>query len=299
MLSILIPVYNSDPGTLVNDLRRLGQKSGFPFEIIIGNDGSDKMDKQFFDAYIALPEIRVVHNLTNTGRSSIRNLLAKEARYPFFLFVDSDARVVCSDYLMNFFSFCRKGKFAVCGGVSYLDNPPEQHQKRLRWLYGTKREMKKANVRMKSPYQSFSVFNVFLSAEVFKTVQFNEQLYEYGHEDTLFGLELERNKIEVIHIDNPLCHEGLDDADLFLKKTREGVRNLIRLQEESPFMDFETNRLMSLYRLLKAFKIVLIIKLFIKQTFRLAENNLLGMNPRLFLYDVYKLLYMISLRTTE
>ena len=299
MLSILIPVYNSDPGELVMDLRRMGQKSGFPFEIIIGNDGSDKIEKHFFDTYSALPEIRVFHNRTNTGRSRIRNLLAGEARYPFLLFVDSDARVVHPYYLMNFLAFCRKGQFAVCGGIAYFEKPPEQHQKRLRWLYGTKREMKKANLRMKRPYQSFSVFNLFVSAEVFKTVQFSDELYDYGHEDTLFGLELERTKIDVIHIENPLYHEGLDNADLFLKKTREGVRNLISLQAENPTMGFESIRLIRFYRLIKKYKIVFFLQLFLKQTIRFVEGNLLGKNPRLCLYDLYKLLCLISLKPQE
>ena len=37
------------------------------------------------------------------------------------------------------------------------------------------------------------------------------------------------NKIEFLHIENPLIHKGLDDNETFIRKTEEGTRNLYLL----------------------------------------------------------------------
>ncbi|RZK47173.1 MAG: hypothetical protein EOO59_18185 [Hymenobacter sp.] len=57
----------------------------------------------------------------------------------------------------------------------------------------------------------------------------DERLSGYGHEDTRLGLELARAGIGVRHLDNPVLHEGLEPATVFLTKSRQAVRNLAQV----------------------------------------------------------------------
>ena len=47
----------------------------------------------------------------------------------------------------------------------------------------------------------------------------------YGHEDTLFAMELKRHGFAVTHIDNPLEHIGIEPVEEFLRKSANGVTN--------------------------------------------------------------------------
>lgn len=81
MLSILIPVYNFDVTTLVQELCKQGRECGKAFEILCFDDGSRKeildvnkrIGKYEHVSYQLLPY--------NHGRSKIRNKLASKALY--------------------------------------------------------------------------------------------------------------------------------------------------------------------------------------------------------------------------
>ena len=59
---------------------------------------------------------------------------------------------------------------------------------------------------------------------------FDERLAGYGHEDTLFGYQLGRAGIPVLHIDNPVLHGQLETNARYLQKSREAIRNLVRIR---------------------------------------------------------------------
>ena len=67
-----------------------------------------------------------------------------------------------------------------------------------------------------------------------RIINFSESLNKYGHEDTLYGAELELNNFTVIHINNPVIHLGIDEASIFLEKTKLALINLISLQKTHP-----------------------------------------------------------------
>jgi len=70
-------------------------------------------------------------------------------------------------------------------------------------------ENKKSAVeRNKHPHRGFSTFNVLFEKSVFSKIRFNEELKQYGHEDTLLGFQLKKAGIDILHIDNGLMHEG-------------------------------------------------------------------------------------------
>ena len=67
---------------------------------------------------------------------------------------------------------------------------------------------------------------------VFQKIKFDAAINGYGHEDTLYGWSLKKEKVEVLHIDNRLTHLGLDDPNTFLEKRRMAIRNLVSLIQQ-------------------------------------------------------------------
>jgi hypothetical protein len=117
----------------------------------------------------------------------------------------------------------------ICGGTIYSDTPPGDPDKLLRWKYGKWREQIKASERNKNPHARFSTFNVLIDKSVFSKIRFNEELKQYGHEDTLLGYQLKKAGIGILHIDNGLIHEGIESNLDFLNKTKLGIENLSML----------------------------------------------------------------------
>ena len=91
----------------------------------------------------------------------------------------------------------------------------------LHWLHGLKREQSFAKDRNIQPNRSFKTNNFFIEKKVFNKVRFNENIQGYGHEDTLFGYELDKQNFTIFHIDNPVVHLGLESSEEFLRKTIE------------------------------------------------------------------------------
>ena len=194
MVSILISVYNQDPTLFVQDLLSQLEGSDYQYEILIGNDCSDSKFVPLLSKLEELPGVSCFHAKENIGRSRIRNTIAGLARYPYLLFIDGDASVQSDNFIKEYLNEAGKGK-VLCGGTAYLSEPPEKKEELLRWKYGVSREALAAKQRALKPYSSFSSFNFLIPAEEFDKIRFNEKIRRYGHEDTLFGIELENRSI--------------------------------------------------------------------------------------------------------
>jgi len=300
MLSILIPNYNQNVTKLVQQLNEQLKINGFVAEIIVGDDGSDRPVYEINRHIGQLEDVRLIRMENQVGRAIIRNILAKEAQYNYLLFIDSDALVDSLDYLKNYQIFL--GDFeVVAGGVMYQDFAPENPKQLLRWKYGRKKEEKSAEKRKTDPYSSFSTFNFLISKKTFQSVQFDENIKEYGHEDTLFGYELLKRSIPIVHIDNPLLHTGLDENDVFLEKTRISLKNLNNIFVEMNFSKTFRNQvsLLRTYYFIKKFKLLVIAKLKFKLFRSFLENNLTGKSPSVWLFQLYKLGYYCSIADND
>jgi glycosyltransferase involved in cell wall biosynthesis len=229
MISILIPVCDYDIVALVFNMKSALEKVPEYSEILIGDDGSTS---EFRKKYQALEGggARVIVSEKNIGRAAIRNKLALEAKGDFLLFIDADTNLpgTAETYLLNWLPYLNTAR-VICGGTLYGGGKPSDPDKMLRWSYGKKREQRKASDRNKNPYSSFSTFNFIIEKSIFSKIRFNEELVQYGHEDTLLGYQLKKANIDILHIDNGLVHEGLETNREFLNKTRLGIENLSKL----------------------------------------------------------------------
>jgi len=293
MISILISVYNTDPSQLVRDLASQLERSDLPGEIIVGNDYSESTFMPLFQKLEEIKLVRVFHSPQNLGRSKIRNKLSELASFENLLFIDGDAEVKSSNFIRKYVDIIGTGE-VICGGTAYCERSEVKENEILRWKYGVKREVVSAEKRNINPYNSFSSFNFLISASVFKRLKFNEEILKYGHEDTIFGLDLMINNVSLIHIDNQLIHNGLDSSYVFLEKTREGIVNLIDLLESHPDSGLlvKNIRLINRYNRNRKIGIRFILRTINALAWKSIIKNLHSTRPSIYLLDVYKLILL-------
>jgi len=297
MISICIPVYNYDVRELVNDLHFQADNIAIEYEILLIDDRSDDSYRKINRNVEKLSNVKYRELDNNIGRSAIRNMLSKEAKFRYLIFMDCDAKICRQDYLRKYSAFCTES--VVCfGGVAYLPEKPEEKYY-LRWLYGNQREDIALNIRKKHPNTSFTTFNFLIDKNIFTKISFDEKLKNYGHEDTLFALKLMENNISILHIDNPLIHMGLETADVFIRKTELSVKNLYLLQKnDTNSSGYLTShiKLMKTENILSKFGLSGISGLIFKKFKTMLLKNLLGNSPSLFILDLYKLGYLSVLK---
>ena len=301
MLSILIPSFNVDVTTLVGHLLDQGRALSIPFEVVIMDDASTDMEVRKHNELLSKEdEVKFVQQTVNQGRSKIRNLLVACAAYDNLLLMDCDAGVASDQYLANYMTWLNEhpelpARYVISGGVCYrAEKPPKDRL--LRWKYGVKREVRSAEIRNRQPYRSFTPFNILTTKETFVDNGFDESLTTYGYEDTLWGYQLQQKQIPLIHIDNPLYHDGLDTNEEFLRKTRQAVENLYRLMQENRLPDeFKCDsRLLCAYDNFQR-KGSLPICSFYYRVLHQALEKSLKLTPSLRLLDSYKLFYLAYL----
>ncbi|MBK6904378.1 MAG: glycosyltransferase family 2 protein [Saprospirales bacterium] len=284
MLSILIPVYRFDVRPLVRALFEQASRLREGWEIICMDDGSPEAWQE------KNREIRDIGDRVhyselskNVGRAKIRNLLAQEARYPWLLFMDCDGMPAGPGFLRDYLAACQPGRVVV-GARTYASAPPADTERFFHWYYGKKREERPAAERNLHPYDAFCTFHFLCPREVFMAILLDESLRKYGHEDTLFGFELRKRGIVILHIDNAMVHLDVETTDVFLQKTRQGIENLATLGRKNPALG---SRLLRTYWKIRPFSKVFVwgFRLFKKG----MERHFHGKRPNLLLFDLYKL----------
>jgi glycosyltransferase involved in cell wall biosynthesis len=224
LLSICIPIYNTDIRPLADELNRQIQAFTSEVELLFLDDASDVFFKEKnrsvgkFSDYQELPE--------NIGRSKIRNAFIPFVKGKYMLFIDGDSQIIHADFIEKYVVKLRSSAAQVLIGASvYADNMPSRDQ-RLRWTYSRTRESLTYAARMQNPNHGFKSNNFIIEKELFKNHPFDERLTTYGHEDTLFGYQLRKAGVQMDHMDNPVLNSNLDDNATFLKKTKEALCNL-------------------------------------------------------------------------
>jgi GT2 family glycosyltransferase len=295
MLSICIPVYNYDISRLVKELHRQAVQTERPFEILTADDASDETFRTK-NRQINLPNMRYIQLNENIGRSKIRNRLADEAKYPNLLFMDCDSAILSPLYIANYITFL-DWQTVCCGGRIYENVKPDDSTL-LRWKYGVERESMPASKRSKNPNVGFCSNNFLIPKDLFQQVKFDETITGYGHEDTLFGLELLARGIIIRHINNPLIHLGLESASAFLEKTENGIANLykieILLRRKYPQF-ISHSRLMRSKLALQKFCLTGFAAMIFNLLRQPMKQHLLGKHPSLSVFDLYRLGMLCSI----
>jgi glycosyltransferase involved in cell wall biosynthesis len=290
-ISLLVPVCDYDIVAIVYSMKSCIGKIPEFIEILIGDDGSTPENKVKYKS-LEGDGVRLISYEKNIGRSAIRNRLALEAKGDYLLFIDADVMIrgTAEAYIQKWLNSAGSDR-VISGGILYHESPPGDPDKILRWKNGRKREQKKATYRNKHPYSSFSTFNVLIDRTIFGILRFNEEIKQYGHEDSLFSYQLHKAGIEVAHIDNGLLHEGIESNRDFINKTKLSIENLSKLYDcvtdKKTFAS--TVKMVRDYRWLSIFRLTLVLAgLFIRFRERM-ELRIDSANPPLWLFDAYKI----------
>ena len=131
-----------------------------------------------------------------------------------------------------------------------------------------------------------------MEKEVLLRFPYDEDFKDYGHEDSVMGFVLKQHGISVLHIDNPLIHNGLDPNDVFLAKSLKAVEKYVT---NTAFQSDELVEQIKLFRIFKRIDRWRLSKC-VALTFSLMKNrmehNLFSETPSLFIFDFYRLGYL-------
>lgn len=290
MISVCVPVYNFDINPLVDSLLEEIQVYNLSCEIVLIDDCSQEKFKQINKA--ASNKVKYIQLTENIGRSKIRNLFLKYASNDYLLFLDCDSLIISNEFLRSYIAQLEDGVNVVCGGRVYPENRPERSML-LRWKYGVKKESKTAVKRRENPNKSFMTNNFLIKKSVFLQVRFDEQLTEYGHEDTLFGLELKKAGHTIVHIENPILNGDIETNELFLEKSEKALENLVLLSKTSLHADALTDEV-SILTVAKKLKYVSSLITLHHHLFGGIMKALLKTGlASVMCFDIYKLGYLL------
>ena len=292
MLSILIPVYNTSVTKLVSRILGMVELVDIDYEIRIADDastdenlkaGNEKLTKYqncYYDTFTI-----------NKGRTATRQFLAEHSQYEHLLFFDADVMPLRENFLRIMLEHLGKAS-VVFGGVAYAEKPSDD-TKLLRYYYGKSREAKPATKRNKKPYLSLISQHLLIEKSVFLACNPAEE-NAYGL-DIYFSYLLQKQKVSVLHIDNPTLHLGLETNAQYLVKTQEGLQTMVNLEKAQKLPeDFRPLQRVALFlkktRTQKQF-----IKLIKKKESQIIKN-LCGTKPYLRLFDLYRLYFYIKLK---
>jgi hypothetical protein len=272
MLSILIPTYNYDCSSLVNELNTLCTRAGIKYEIIVGNDGSIIDLQNLEDLTQSLDNFKFLDFKENRCRSAIRNVLAKEAKYDKLLFIDSDMKIYKDDFIEN---YIKEDSPVISGGIKVIqDNNPKY------LLHKKYEENRSVNIATTS--------NLLVSKYVFAENNFIENVKKYGYEDIIFSQRVGK-KYGIKFICNTLIHNGPIPTETFIKRISEATEVLVELYKNNDYKNdiVESSKLLQTYLKIKNMKWLFL--LFFKSTTGFIVKQLHSKKPSLLLMDIYKL----------
>jgi len=297
MLSIIIPVYNYNCVDLVTALSEQGDAlvarlgiEDFDYEIIVAEDGStDTLLVEENACITANKRVKHIRRNENIGRARILNFLVSQSKFAHVLIIDCDAQVFTTDYLFVYWQ-ARHQADVVCGSIENAPYCPFGCE--LRYYYEeSARQIRTLEYRNANPNSHLSTFNIMFARHVFDKVQFDERCTEYGYEDALFGLMLAPNGISIVHIENPLIHDGMDPSSVYLSKVETALRTLHRLGEPL----HSASSLVRLVRKLNSWHLVPLVRGSFRLLRPLLRRQLFSHRPSMLCLKYYKLGYYLTL----
>ena len=290
MISILIPCYNYNAYDLVSRLEKDCLTLGIVFEIISIDDASFSTLNEVNQKINMLTNCKFFESKKNIGRVANRQLLSQKAQYKWLLYIDVDVKPLNDNFIKVYVNEIKKGFEVVFGGFNYKNIESNN----LRYLFGKSREDVQSVIRNKNPYKYIISSNFLVKKVIFDKINKNININGYGM-DYFFGALLKENLVSINHIDNEVTHYGLDDNSKFLAKTKEALENLHYLNTNK-LINKNDITILKYYRLFNFFGLKKIISKLINIYSKSIESNLKGSNPSLFVFDLYRLSYLCSLK---
>ena len=291
MISILIPCFDYNAYPLVSILEKQALMLKIDFEIICIDDGSFSSKNDLNQKINLLTNSKFIESKKNIGRINNRLLLAEKSQYEWLIFLDVDTLPNEDNFLKNYIEQLNRGNLII-GGCMY--KKPENKNFSLRYKFGKFREEIKSDIRNKNPYKYISSCNFMCKRNVLIEVLSSINTISYGN-DYVFGSLIKKMGIYINHIDNPVLIDNIDENQIFIKKTHDGLDNLIS-SYNNKIIEKHSISILKAYIILDN---LLMKNIFIKITdlFKnLLNRNLHSKDPNLFLFDLYRLNYLCKIK---
>ena len=297
MISILIPTYNYNTFTLVEELHRQAVLENIDFEIIVADDASPINENSKINSEInQISNCQFERNEINLGRGQNRNSLVQKAKYDWVLLMDCDTFPKDKNFIKTYIeSIKNKSEKAIFGGIIYYTEKPKDEEM-LRWVFGKSREEIPLSKRLSNPFHYALISNILVKKEVLLSHPFDGEIFNYGYEDIVFILGLKRENIAIGHIENPAYHLNLEKSAIFLEKFHSSLQNL-KLVLDKNIIHPEDTALTKIHVKLKRFYLAKAFAFGFKIFKNLFTKNLLSKNPSLFIFDVYRLGYFCQINS--
>lgn len=292
MLSILIPTYNYNCFSLVEELKNQADHLKIDYEIIVQDDCSRAFIEEN-SKINSLEHCCIQTNSSNLGRTRTRQILSKKARFDWILLLDSDVFPTSKKFLSNYISHINNSNSVVIGGIKYEDIEIPI-SKILRYKYGKEREEINLKKRNQKPYNYILSANILIQKTIFEKFNYTEDSNLYGL-DIYFAYQLFLNKIPILHIENEVYHRGIEDNEVFFKKSLNAVDTRKKILEHEKTIG-EVNSLLKHYLFLKKYNLVGIIRLLFRIFEPVLKNLIFSKNPSLMSLDLYRLGYLCTLK---
>lgn len=293
MISILIPTYNYNILPLVSELNRQCIAEDIPYEIMALDDASEDQEITAENSKInALPHCVFERNASNLGRTKTRALLCEKATYDRLLFLDADVMPGNAAFIKNYLSVIGEDA-TVFGGYQYENKRPEQ-DKILRYVYGKTSEEKSAAERNKNPYQYVFSGNFLIAKADFIQHNFQGSEKYYGL-DPYFAYQLLIHHKKVMHIDNAVYHLGLENNEIYFKKSLEAID--VKLELMLDLKDIhKINPITRYYLTLKKYGALPLMALLFKIFGPFLKKMVFQQQPNMWCFKLYKLGYMCAVK---
>ena len=291
MISILIPCYDYNAYPLVSNIEKQALILNINFEIICIDDGSFSSKNETNQKINSLTNAKFIESRKNLGRVKNRLLLAEKSQYDLLLFIDVDTMPVMQNFLENYLSNAANTTI-IFGGSKYSETINGNTS--LRNKYGKNREEINSNIRNKNPYKYISSMNFFGKKNIIINTLAQIETNSYGN-DYVFGSILKKDKVKILHINNPVNIEEVDSNLVFINKTQEALSNLLYNYKKNKIRNHSIS-ILKAYTFLNRFFLTNIFLSMTNLIKKRLEENLISKKPNLFLFDLYRLRYLCELK---
>lgn len=231
-LSVLTPFYRYDSSPLLARCAAAPQD----VEFVLLDDGSGDaalLARVVAAAQATGAQVRIIVREGNSGRATARNRLIAEARGDYVLFLDADMIPDRASFLLSWLSVTRCQQPDVAfGGLSLRHATRTRNNALHHNLFG-RSDCRSAEQRARSPAQTVATANLLVRRNFLNAYPFDAGFTGWGFEDTEWALRAAR-ATQILHVDNPATHAGLDSAETLLRKSAEAGRNFARLAAKHP-----------------------------------------------------------------
>lgn len=231
-LSVLTPFYRYDPSAML--ARFANAPAGVEFVLL--DDGSASatlIANVVAAAEVTGAPVRIIVSGVNLGRAAGRNRLIAEARGEHVLFLDADMLPDAPDFLSIWLGVIHTQEPRVAFGGLSLAHATRTGETALHHALFGRSDCHSARIRARRPAQSTASANLLVERAFLLQHPFDDGFTGWGFEDVDWALNAAR-VTEILHVDNPATHAGLDDVDTLMRKSAEAGANFARLATKHP-----------------------------------------------------------------